>query len=730
MSDATTTLTLRLNSAGDWEALKQARANVEELRNSLEAVRTTLSAFGVGFGAAFFAEYIRGMNEAGAATVRLAEQAHISTEAFQALSYVAIDAGMNQQDLASKLEFLNKSMGLAAEGSSKQNLAIADLGLNTAELLAMPVEQQLATIAKGYVDAADKGRAWADVIVLLGRGAAGMQQIITQVGSNGAPAHLWWMPTDADLQKLREQSDWLDRLGAKITGIWQIGRAHMGTGFNPAEGYMHAAGLTENQEWTGGAGHYKSSDAPAAPSKPTADDIRAEMAATLEALPAMQAAHRELAKALQDEAGAYQSSAEKAFTLRQEAAQDEAESAKLKAGNVADFASQVEAEKLLAEASKLRAQANKVDAEQEKKDQQELIKESEELYKAKVKEGDQAVSNLERQEQGREKLNAVAMVSIERDWNATDNQKWEEKKALLESNIAALQRYIDEQNAIANDPRQPGAVQDKARNAAGRAGSTMAGAEGQLGALGPDPTSFTQNFSKDLTALQNQWGTLQQNMASGLTGVIGSAMTSVSSNIDKLIMGTETWRKALGNIVATIEGSVVSTFVQMGVKWVATQIMMAVEGKAIAAASAAAMIPIATAESAIWAAPATLATIASWGGAAAGAPMEILAAMAGTQALAGFSQGGYTGEDGGIVHPKEYVFSAPAVQNIGVANLESAHQMAKGGGSGAQAPSSSPGMTQSFHMHADYNSAFRAAMRDPSNKKTILDTHRMAARHV
>lgn len=60
---------------------------------------------------------------------------------------------------------------------------------------------------------------------------------------------------------------------------------------------------------------------------------------------------------------------------------------------------------------------------------------------------------------------------------------------------------------------------------------------------------------------------------------------------------------------------------------------------------------------------------------------------AGLRSLAGFSSGGYTGmgapsEPAGIVHRGEYVMSAPAVQRIGIANLEAMHR----GGSAGDGP--------------------------------------------
>jgi hypothetical protein len=722
----------------------------EMLRSSVEGVRLTMEALGVSLGLVGIVAWARGVNEAAVSTVRLSEQAHISTEAFQALSYAAISAGLNQGELASKLEFLNKSMGLAAEGSSKQNAAIADLGLNTAELLALPVEDQLAAIAKGYVNASDKGKAWADVIVLLGRGAATMQQVLTQLGTNGVPAQQWWMPSDKELQTIRERNEGMEKFWTISKGLAASAYANLGSANGNAMGFgvqmmqdqsMRAAAAKATasnpiQLAPGGMSNKPGDlDNPIQSASPDpADVIAKQMADTLAALPAMQAAHRELMQALQAEAGGYETLDEKAARLREYAAADEAAANKM-AGNPADFAAQVEAVKLQTQASKERAEATKDEAETDQKYIKETIKDANADYEAEKKRGEIHIQNLEREEAARLKLNQVAMAAIDHDYTLTDNQKWEDKRAIIQANITGLQSYIDKQNAIANSPLLPTEVSQKAKGDASTAQNSLAASQGQLAGMGPDPQSFYQNFSADLTKLQTQWSGLQQNMASGLTGVINTSMQSVESNISKLIMGTETWRKALMNIVTTIESSVVSSFIQMGVKWVATQIMMAVEGKATAAASAAGMIPIAMAESEIWAAPAALATIASWGGAAMAAPELVLASMAATQALAGFAAGGYTGgtegDFAGVVHGGEYVFSAPAVRNIGADNLDRAHTMAKSGGAGGNSgPAPSSGMSHSMHFHQDENAAFRAALRHPSNFKTIVDMTKRSMRQI
>jgi phage-related minor tail protein len=57
--------------------------------------------------------------------------------------------------------------------------------------------------------------------------------------------------------------------------------------------------------------------------------------------------------------------------------------------------------------------------------------------------------------------------------------------------------------------------------------------------------------------------------------------------------------------------------------------------------------------------------------------------MAATEAMAGFASGGYTvdgspGQVPGFVHDGEFVWSAQAVRNIGLDNLERAHTAARG----------------------------------------------------
>lgn len=222
-------------------------------------------------------------------------------------------------------------------------------------------------------------------------------------------------------------------------------------------------------------------------------------------------------------------------------------------------------------------------------------------------------------------------------------------------------------------------------------------------------TTFTGAFAETMRGIQDQWGTWATQMAKTFEDVFNTAITTISNGITGLIMGTMTWGQALLNIGTTILTSVVQAIVQMGIRWIATQIMIAVAGKSILASSIATAVPLAAAQSAVWATPATLATIASYGAAAAAAPgfIEIAKAITLASALTGFAEGGYTGAGGkyepaGIVHRGEFVMPAESVQRIGLTNLEAI----KDGG-----VSSAPSRAVNLHSYLDKN-AWLAALHD------------------
>lgn len=266
---------------------------------------------------------------------------------------------------------------------------------------------------------------------------------------------------------------------------------------------------------------------------------------------------------------------------------------------------------------------------------------------------------------------------IEASWLMTSNQKFAERKRLLmeEANLIDEQiKALRELQAIAPPTEQVG-IEQKLVQLQGRAGAVGTDMVG----LGPNPKSFSENFSATLVNLQNQFGTVAQQMAQTFADAFNAATASISTSIQGLIYGTMTWGAALANIGTSIVRSIIQSFADMLAQWIMTHILMkgVLEGwAAIKAAFVAKDVAVSNAGEAAktpaLATNATLASISSWGLAVGIGLAAIAAVLAATGA---FKEGGYTGDGNpndfaGIVHRGEYVVPADAVDRIGVGTLE------------------------------------------------------------
>jgi uncharacterized membrane protein len=349
----------------------------------------------------------------------------------------------------------------------------------------------------------------------------------------------------------------------------------------------------------------------------------------------------------------------------------------------------------------------------------EYVEATDALAQQKAKEALQAALNLKQEEAN----------ALQNDYTKTDDEKWPIRQKNLKEQLALFDQYI---------------AKLKAERALEAPGSTHAdaltkqideGEKGKLGVtksagqMGPDPHVFSQNWTKALTDLRTQWTTTAKTIATTIGSLIGGAVDSVSKNLTAAIMRTESWGQAFRNVGNEILTSVVGAIVKMAVEWVASQIMMALFGKAIAAATTESMTPVAAQLTAMWTAPATLATIASFGGAAAAAPFEVMGALGLTEMLTlpTAAEGGYfPGQDGriaGAFHGNEFVFSAPAVRAIGPANLEAQHAAAvsgSAGGAGGKGQGSAKPQ-RIIHVLAGGLTDAKQLFRDPAFDSKMLD---------
>lgn len=153
-----------------------------------------------------------------------------------------------------------------------------------------------------------------------------------------------------------------------------------------------------------------------------------------------------------------------------------------------------------------------------------------------------------------------------------------------------------------------------------------------------------------ITAMWDEWS--QQNVATQLfSDTLQTSMNTVSGSITGILNGTQSLNDALGNIANTVLSSVVQSFVQMGVEWVKSAITgssaqiaatTATTSAAVAgtATTTAASVSSAAATTAAWTPAAIVASIGSFGGAAAIGIGAVIAAMAMSRSLAGKRKNG------------------------------------------------------------------------------------------
>jgi hypothetical protein len=610
----------------------------------------------------------------------------------------------------------------------------------------MPVEQQVEAIGRAYVNATDRGRAWADVVALLGKNSAKLKEVLTELGTKGFKVLDEENPlkiSDADLERLDHAKDFWAKIGREIKTISAMAVARPGDALKALSGGPAGMGDLLAGGFDGKKGSESASESGGAEAdKSKVAAIQKQLEATIQSSPQMIAAHKALEKAIDDEGRAYETSAQAAARLRQQAEEAEGQAEKLKS-NRFDAESQLTAVKLQTEAAQFRQQANAEDAKAARERAQHQAAETEmaqkmlqantmlmpidvQLTQARAHSADLAkqlnaldttsltyrtdllkveglilenrkevsvleekssIANVERiikDQELRNRREAIALAAIEHDQNLTDAEKWEQKRIILTKAVEQQERYVRNMEAISANPGTPQAARDKAANAAGSGKNTASSTTEEIGAMGASPHSFLDNFKADLTSLSSQWGTFQKQMAGGLTGQISSAVNSVSRGIQGWLSHSMTFKQGITSIWTGFAQSAEQAFSDMIAKYLVSKMVMfaidqamAAKGLLLSAASAAKSLIM-------WIPSAIAASISSYGLAAAiGA-----AAVIGIIAAGGFEEGGHTGygrdgEFAGSVHKNEFVWSAPAVRAIGVGNLERAHQAALGGGGGA-----------------------------------------------
>ena len=269
----------------------------------------------------------------------------------------------------------------------------------------------------------------------------------------------------------------------------------------------------------------------------------------------------------------------------------------------------------------------------------------------------------------------------EKDPNLTKVQKEERLVELLRLENQYLEKNVTlerQRLALGGTPEERLAA-DKAMQASGQKIELN---QQQIGGI-QQGTSFGGQFQSQIKGILDNYGSLAKQAADAFKTIWDGTFKSIEALITTVIMHTRNWHEALKQIGRSLMTEVVQAIVHMGVQFVATQIIMRGAMMLTGAVSKAlGVAQVATnATTLSTGAAAGVGTSASQGGWVGiliylGVLAAAMAAVAGM--TGGFSEGGFTGPGGrhevaGVVHRGEYVFSAPAVQRIGVQNLDQMH---------------------------------------------------------
>lgn len=274
------------------------------------------------------------------------------------------------------------------------------------------------------------------------------------------------------------------------------------------------------------------------------------------------------------------------------------------------------------------------------------------------------------------------------EWAATDTQRYQYQMEVYDAQIAAAEENIESirkakddmlmlddavkevKEAMANlspevenyDEKYAGLMNDLEvakrnsswRHSAGyRQLEQMEGQEGVKRATAEsrkfntqNPEGFGHQLAGGIKKASDQMGTLQENVGQGFGNMIMSVRDSLSTLIQDLINGTMTIGQAFQKLGQTILQSLISTFSQILVNFVMQQTVMRLLQQMFTSQ----MATMAAKLTEIWVEPATLASIASWGGAALTGSAAVLGAissvagasgaMAGATGIPGMAKGG------------------------------------------------------------------------------------------
>jgi hypothetical protein len=665
------------------EGVNEARQLIGQLAGGLTATALAYKAVSIASQSSQLASQIK----------NLAAEANLTTDAFQALTIGGNEYGLTQENIVRGATTLRKNLEDAAKhGASPLNDYLRQLGLSAAGLQALAPERQFEAIGRSIANAADKEAAFAAGMELLGaKQAPKLLEFLRDVGTEGFEK---FAKAAKSVTLTKEELDTLDRAGnawerigygMKIAGA----RATNATveAFSPAMSPIAAAqskmfeleqkprassafglGLQILELNHARANFVREAIKVGGPNDlASAEDVLARMAKAGAAAKIITDFQKQIADGR--------------ATLAKVQAETAAQISKMSDASLnADLAA-IEKQDRVSRATisqrdyklldQIKQELRKKTTEQNAQDEKEA-----ETYKnlanpvrAYARELEKLVhlksANLLTDQEAAAAAKILTQQLLQQAGEIGNHTRrlseLQEQRELIEGNpfLSAEQRksklseILTQENAELD--KQIALLRQR-QNLSPEQASQLRGLVKQRtqNQFNPAGFSFGQEVGADLMGYANSFGTVAQQTSGVIRNTIGRAVDGVSRGIAGWLTGTTTWRQVLMEIGTGVLEDIIGAIIRIGVQ----QVINATIGKTLQAASMASTLAMtgatATAISAMMIAPATLSTIASFGGAALAAPEEILAALAMTAPMGLFYEGGHTG-DGGIVHEDEWV---------------------------------------------------------------------------
>ncbi len=160
------------------DGLVKAGEGVETLNRSAEAI-------GRGLAGGAMVEWAKRTTDAAAATLSMARNLEISTDALQAFQFKVREANGSSEEANRVLETTRAKLDELKAGSEPAIESFAKLGLTAEDFVGLSLDQSLEKVARAYTENADRAGAYAALQEIVGRSGRDLTGVLKELGDEG-----------------------------------------------------------------------------------------------------------------------------------------------------------------------------------------------------------------------------------------------------------------------------------------------------------------------------------------------------------------------------------------------------------------------------------------------------------------------------------------------------------------------------------------------------------------